>query len=56
MRQGQAILEYLVIATVIVAAIVAVRPAIQGAVEQLYNATRDQTINAANALGNGQLP
>ena len=56
MRRGQAIVEYLVIATIIVGAILAIKPAIQGAVERLYNTTMTQTNSAANALGNGQLP
>ena len=56
MRRGQAIIEYLLIATVIIAALVAVQPAIRGAIDNLYNSAMGQTNNAANVLGSGQIP
>ena len=56
MRRGQAIVEYLLIATVIIAALIAVQPAIRAAVGSLYNASMSQTNNAANVLGSGQIP
>jgi len=48
---GQSILEYLVIATVIVAAIIIARPIVQGHMATLYQNAAQKTADAAAALG-----
>ena len=53
-RTGQAMVEYLVIATVIIAAILLVRPQIQTAVEALFTNAATQATNAAESLNNGR--
>ena len=54
-RKGQAILEYLVIATVIVLAIVAIRGTVETRVGEVFTASADRTGDAATALGDLQL-
>lgn len=54
-RRGQSILEYLVIATVIVGAIIAIRGVVQGNVNTLYTNAADHTGDAATALGDLQV-
>lgn len=50
-KKGQSILEYLVIATVIVIAIFAIKDRVQGNMNDLYGNAADRTANAAAALG-----
>ena len=50
-RRGQSILEYLVIATVIVGAIIAIRGVVTPHINRLYNNAADHTADAAKALG-----
>ncbi|MBI3322004.1 MAG: hypothetical protein HYZ91_07050 [Candidatus Omnitrophica bacterium] len=47
---GQSILEYLVIATVIVAAIIIAKGIVQGNMNQLYQNAAQKTSDAATAL------
>ena len=49
---GQAMVEYLVIATVVIAAILLARPAIQGAIQALFNNAAAKANDAANNLNN----
>jgi len=51
-RRGQSIVEYLVIAAVIVAAILAVRGTVQANMKSLYDKSAQKTAEAATALGN----
>ena len=55
-RVGQAMVEYLVIATVVLLAIIAARPAIQGAIQALFGNAATQANNAATKLGTLQIP
>ena len=51
-RKGQSILEYLVVAAVIVGAIIAVKGAMQTNIATLYTNAGVKTGNAATAFGN----
>ena len=55
-RRGQAIVEYLVVATVVIAAIIAIRPAIQAAVNALYASAATKANDAATKLGSLTIP
>ena len=50
-RRGQAIVEYLVIATVIIGALIALRPSLRSAVSGIYNSGAAQATAAAGNLG-----
>ena len=54
-RTGQSILEYLVIVTVVIVAIVAIRGAVQGNMTTLFNNAATQTGTAAGKIG-GTIP
>ena len=49
-RKGQSILEYLVIATIIVIALIAIRPVLQGNINKLFNTAASQTGTADASL------
>lgn len=51
-ERGQPIVEYLVIAAVIVAAILLIQPTVRTNIQNLYNNAAQKTSNAATALGN----
>ena len=51
-RRGQSILEYLVIITVIVIAIFAIRNTVSGNMNSLFNSAAAKTANAAGSLSN----
>lgn len=51
-RRGQSILEYLVIATVIVSAILFIRPFVNTHIRNLYNNSANKVAQASNSLGN----
>ena len=51
-RLGQAMVEYLVIATVVIIALFAARPALQAAIRALFTNAATQANNAANGLNN----
>ena len=51
-RRGQAMVEYLVIATVVLLAIIAARPAIQGAIQALFGNAATKANEAATGLSN----
>lgn len=51
-RFGQAMVEYLVIATLIIAAILFVRPALQTAIQALFDNAATQANEAASGLNN----
>ena len=51
-RRGQSILEYLVIATVIVTAILLIRTTVATHMNTLYNSAAQKTADAAGSLGN----
>ena len=55
-HRGQAIVEYLVVASVVIAAIVAVQPAIRGAVNALYASAAAKANDAATKLGSLTIP
>ena len=50
-RGGQSIVEYLVIVTVIIAAIVLIRGVVQGNMNTLFTSAADQTAKAGSSLG-----
>ena len=49
-RRGQSIVEYLIVIAVIVAALLAFRGSLQGAVDNLYNAATAKINDAAGRL------
>jgi len=51
-ERGQPILEYLVIAAIIVGAILLIQPTVRTNIQNLYNQAAQKTSNAATALGN----
>ncbi len=51
-RKGQSILEYMVIVTVVVLAILAIRGTVDTRVTEVFTAAADRTGDAATALGN----
>ena len=55
-RKGQAMVEYLVIATVVIAALLAVRPALQAAIQALFDNAATKANEAATNLGNLNVP
>ena len=50
-KKGQSILEYLVVATIIVAAIAIIRPTLQANFATLFTNAAAQTANAGTKLG-----
>ena len=50
-RKGQSILEYLIISTVIVGAILVAKGKVQTGMNDLYTKAGDKTQKASNALG-----
>ena len=50
-RKGQSIVEYLVIATVIIGAILLIRATVQGNMTNLFNSAATQTATAGAAIG-----
>jgi Flp pilus assembly pilin Flp len=50
-RRGQSIVEYLIIATVIVAAIIAIRSKVSTNMNSLFNNAANKTNEAATSLG-----
>ena len=51
-RKGQSIVEYLVIAAIIVGAIIAIQPTIKTNINNLFQKGADKTNIAQTALGN----
>ena len=51
-RTGQSIVEYLILATVIITAILIAKPLVQGAVNNLYKAAKDKVEASATNLKN----
>ena len=55
-RQGQAIVEYLVLATIVLAAIIVMKPMMAQAVNTLFDQTATQANSVAAAVGTFQVP
>ncbi len=53
---GQSMVEYLLIATAVIAALLFIKPGIQDAVNSLFTSAKDKANEAAGSLGSVPLP